>query len=79
MSGHFFFADDYPGFDDGIYATARMAKILAASDKKMSQIVATIPKYYSTPEIKVAVTEESKFKLVEEVKRASKENTTSSR
>ncbi len=69
MSGHFFFADDYPGFDDGIYASARMAKLLAESGKKMSEIVDTIPKYHSTPELKVKVSEDVKFELVENVKK----------
>ncbi|MBU0762541.1 MAG: phosphomannomutase/phosphoglucomutase [Candidatus Altiarchaeota archaeon] len=69
MSGHFFFADDFPGFDDGIYASARMVKILSNSGEKMSEIVDTIPKYHSTPEIRVTVPEEIKFQLVEDVKK----------
>jgi phosphomannomutase / phosphoglucomutase len=69
MSGHFFFADDYPGYDDGIYASARMAQLLSASGLKLSAHVDTLPKYYSTPEIRLDVPEESKFRLVEEVGR----------
>jgi len=68
MSGHFFFADDYPGFDDGIYASARMAQLVSIGGKKLSEIVATIPRYYSTAEIRVDVPEEEKFRIVEEVK-----------
>ncbi|MFH0862554.1 MAG: phosphomannomutase/phosphoglucomutase [Candidatus Altiarchaeota archaeon] len=70
MSGHFFFADDYPGFDDGIYATARMVQTLSKTKKRMSEIVDTIPKYYSTPEIRATVPEEKKFALVDEVRKA---------
>jgi len=68
MSGHFFFADDFPGFDDGIYASARMAQIISKSKQRLSEIVDTIPKYYSTPEIKVNAPEADKFRIVEEVK-----------
>jgi phosphomannomutase / phosphoglucomutase len=68
MSGHFFFADDFPGFDDGIYASARMCQIIAGSDRKFSEITDTIPKYESTPEIKVDVLEDIKFSLVDEVR-----------
>jgi phosphomannomutase / phosphoglucomutase len=70
MSGHFFFADDYPGYDDGIYASARMVQIVAKGGKRLSEIVDTIPKYHSTPEIRLDVPEEVKFKLVEDVKKS---------
>ncbi|MFH1055208.1 MAG: phosphomannomutase/phosphoglucomutase [Candidatus Altiarchaeota archaeon] len=69
MSGHFFFADDYPGYDDGIYASCRMAQLLSNAGGKLSEEVATIPKYYSTPEIRLDVPEEIKFKLVDEVRK----------
>ena len=69
MSGHFFFADDYPGYDDGIYASAKMVELLSNSDRKLSEIVATIPQYYSTPEIRVDAPEDVKFKLVEEIRK----------
>jgi phosphomannomutase/phosphoglucomutase len=68
MSGHFFFADDYPGFDDGIYASARMAQIVSRTGEKLSKTVDTLPKYHSTPEIRLDVLDDIKFKLVESVK-----------
>jgi len=68
MSGHFFFADDYPGYDDGIYASARMLKLLAGHGVKMSELSGTIPKYISTPEIRVEAAEDVKFKLVDAVR-----------
>jgi len=67
MSGHFFFADDYPGYDDGIFASARMVQLLAASEKRLSELVASIPQYHSTPEIRVEVPDDVKFKIVEEI------------
>jgi len=57
MSGHFFFADDWYGFDDGIYAAARLLQILAAGDKDAAQALSELPAGYSTPEIKVETEE----------------------
>ena len=57
MSGHFFFADDWYGFDDGIYAAARLLQILAAGDKGADQALAELPSGCSTPEIKVETEE----------------------
>ena len=67
MSGHFFFADDYPGYDDGIYASCRMAQLLSKTEAKLSELVDTIPKYYSTPEIRVDCPDDLKFKIVDEI------------
>ncbi len=69
MSGHMFFADRYYGFDDAIYASARLVEYLSKVEKKLSEIYDELPKAYSTPEIRFEFTEEGKFKLVEEVKR----------
>ena len=64
MSGHIFFADDYYGFDDALFASARLLRVLAASGKKLSSLVGTIPHYEATPEIRVACPDEKKFGLV---------------
>ncbi len=69
MSGHIFFADRFFGFDDAIYASARLAEILARSKKKLSEMLADLPKAYSTPEIRVYASDEVKFKIVDEVKK----------
>lgn len=68
MSGHIFFADRYFGFDDAIYSSARLAEILSRSDKKLSEMLADLPKTYYTPEIRIYASDEVKFKIVEEVK-----------
>jgi phosphomannomutase/phosphoglucomutase len=68
MSGHFFFADRFYGFDDGIYAGLRMAEILSRVKEPLSAIIAKLPKYYSTPEIRVHTSEEKKFRIVKEIK-----------
>uniref|UniRef100_A0A7V4E3I4 Phosphomannomutase/phosphoglucomutase n=1 Tax=candidate division WOR-3 bacterium TaxID=2052148 RepID=A0A7V4E3I4_UNCW3 len=68
MSGHMFFADDYFGYDDAIYASLRLLKIVADSEKKISELLADIPQYYSTPEIRIDCPDEEKFRVVEEIK-----------
>ena len=69
MSGHIFFADRFFGFDDAIYSSARLAEIVSRSEKKLSEMLADLPKTYYTPEIRVYATDEVKFKIVDEVKK----------
>jgi phosphomannomutase/phosphoglucomutase len=59
MSGHFFFKERWFGFDDGIYAAARLLEILAgdADGRTPEEIFATLPQSVSTPELKVPVGE----------------------
>ena len=64
MSGHIFFADDYYGYDDAIYVAARLIQTLSSSKKTLSQLTAELPKYFSTPEIRLeANSDEEKFKI----------------
>lgn len=53
MSGHFFFKERWYGFDDGIYAAARLLEILAAQPRSPAETLAALPNGVSTPEIKV--------------------------
>jgi len=71
-SGHLFFRDKFPGFDDGIYACLRFVEILSNTDKKFSELLSGVNKYYSLPEIKIKSTDEEKFKIVEKVKEYAK-------
>ena len=64
MSGHIFFNDRWKGFDDGIYAGARMLEIIASEDTE--DIFNELPNMVSTPEINVSTTDEKKFFLVEQ-------------
>jgi len=57
MSGHFFFGERWYGFDDGMYAAARLLEILAADTRASGQILGTLPKAFSTPELKVEMKE----------------------
>ena len=65
MSGHIFFADKYFGFDDAIYAAARLAELVVRSGTTMDELAARIPQYPSTPELRVECSEERKFGVVE--------------
>jgi phosphomannomutase/phosphoglucomutase len=67
MSGHIFFADRYYGYDDAIYAALRLCEILSRGEK-LSALASRVPKYYSTPEIRIDTTDSAKFKIVEAMK-----------
>ena len=71
-SGHIFFRDKCPGFDDGIYGGLRVIEILSHTEKDISQLLEGIHQYYSTEEMKIAVTDETKFEIVEKVKEYAK-------
>ncbi|HEX5959966.1 MAG TPA: phosphomannomutase/phosphoglucomutase [Rhodanobacteraceae bacterium] len=59
MSGHFFFRERWYGFDDGVYAAARLLEILAddPEGRAPEEIFATLPKGVSTPELHVQMAE----------------------
>jgi len=67
MSGHFFFKDRWYGFDDALYAGARLLEILAATEKNAGDIFAALPDSVNTPEMKIAVADEEKFGLMQEL------------
>ena len=52
VSGHIFFADRYFGYDDAIYAGCRLLEILDRTGKAPSELLAGVPKYFNTPEIR---------------------------
>ena len=62
MSGHIFFNDRWPGFDDGIYAGARMLEIIANSEADDPFV--TVPNMLSTPEINISAEDSEKFQIV---------------
>jgi phosphomannomutase / phosphoglucomutase len=68
MSGHMFFADRYFGFDDAVYAGARLLEILSNYDGPLSSLLADLPPTVYTPEIRVDCPDERKFQVVETVK-----------
>lgn len=68
FSGHVWFNDKFPGFDDGIYAGLRVLEILSKIDKSVSELLLGLNKYYSSEEEKVKTTEDKKFSIVSKVK-----------
>ncbi len=67
VSGHLFFADRYFGYDDAIYATLRVMELI---DKgvDLDREIQSLPKLYTTPEIKVKTSEKRKFEIVKSLK-----------
>ena len=68
LSGHIYFRDKWPGYDDGIYSGMRLIEMLSNSDRKLSSYLDNLERYYSTPEIKVAVDDSKKFDIVNKIK-----------
>ncbi|MDD3995250.1 MAG: phosphomannomutase/phosphoglucomutase [Bacilli bacterium] len=64
LSGHVFFNDRFPGYDDGIYASLRLIEILSNTDKKVSELLDGIELYHSTDEIKMEINENKKQFLI---------------
>jgi phosphomannomutase/phosphoglucomutase len=73
MSGHIFFADRYFGFDDAIYAGARMIEILAKERRSLADLLSDLPRTIFTPEIRVPCADEHKFRLAEAAQRRFRE------
>ncbi|MBS9403064.1 phosphomannomutase/phosphoglucomutase [Halomonas sp. TRM85114] len=64
MSGHIFFRERWYGFDDGLYAAARLLEVLSKQTVDADTFFARFPQDLSTPEINITVTDEAKFDLV---------------
>lgn len=67
MSGHIFFKDRWYGFDDALYAGARLLEILAAQEEDSATVFSKIPNSVNTPELKIYVTEDEKFPLMQQL------------
>jgi len=68
MSGHMFFADEYFGYDDALYAAARLLRILSHTEKSLSELLADIPRYYNTTELRIPSDDTTKFIVVDKVR-----------
>lgn len=68
FSGHIFFRDDFYGFDDGIYASLRVAKLINEKKVKVSSLTDGMERYESTPEIRIKVFDDIKFKCIDYIK-----------
>ena len=64
MSGHMFFSEGFYGHDDALYGAARLLRIVAASGRTVRELLADVPPFVSTPEIRVECGDDRKFELV---------------
>jgi phosphomannomutase/phosphoglucomutase len=69
-SGHIFLAEDYYGFDDPFLAAGRLLRLLAASDQALSDWVAALPAYFSTPEYRPHCADDAKARVIAGVRAA---------
>lgn len=67
MSGHLFLGENWYGFDDALFATARLLQILANTDQTLTELLADVPQLHFTPEIRVDCPDHVKFPVVERV------------
>jgi phosphomannomutase/phosphoglucomutase len=68
MSGHIFFQERWYGFDDGIYAAARLLEILSTDSRSSAEIFAELPESPSTPELSMPLAEDAKFTLLRKLR-----------
>jgi phosphomannomutase/phosphoglucomutase len=69
MSGHMFFAEGFYGHDDALYGGARLLRIVADSGRRVEELLADVPKFVSTPEIRVDCPDDRKFAIVRDAVR----------
>ncbi len=74
MSGHMFFRDEFIGTDDAFYAAGRLLRIMDKSNKKLSELFLDVPKYYSTPEMRLYCPDEYKFDITKQIVEYFKDN-----
>jgi phosphomannomutase/phosphoglucomutase len=68
MSGHIFFKERYFGYDDAIYAGARLLEILGRTGRTVEALLADLPPSHTTPEIRIDCPDELKFRVAEGVR-----------
>jgi phosphomannomutase/phosphoglucomutase len=67
LSGHFFFSADFYNHDDGAYSTLRLLSYLEKSDQSLSCVVDSLPKYFSSPEIKIFCADDQKVDFIKKI------------
>jgi phosphomannomutase/phosphoglucomutase len=65
MSGHLFFGGDWFGFDDALFAAARLLEIVASGPPGLARLLADLPRTFATPEIRVDCPDDVKFAIAE--------------
>jgi phosphomannomutase/phosphoglucomutase len=69
MSGHIFFADQYFGYDDALYAGVRLMALMTKRGRSLSALLSHLPRTFSTPEIRKECPDSKKFSVVENLKK----------
>ena len=69
LSGHLFFAERYFGYDDAVYAGARLLEILTHTRSRLRDLLSDVPQPASTPEIRMECADDKKFTVVETLTR----------
>jgi phosphomannomutase len=69
MSGHIFFADQYYGYDDALYAAVRLIAASARLGRSVTELRGAMPNMINTPEMRFQVDESRKFAAIDEIKR----------
>ncbi len=74
LSGHFFFSADFYNHDDGAYSTMRVVQALSRTNQSLSEMVAALPQYESSPQIHVYCEDDKKVSLVERLAKQLRED-----
>ena len=67
MTGHIVFADDYYGFDDGLYAAVRLIRVASRSGWTITALQDDLPQLINTPELRFPVAEDRKFTIISDI------------
>ncbi len=67
LSGHFFFSADFYNHDDGCYATLKLLDYLSRTNQTLNEAISSLPKYISSPEIKLFCSDDTKVALMEKI------------
>lgn len=68
VSGHLFVGENYYGFDDAGLVSLKVIEIFSKTELAVSTVLASIPKFFATPEIIMSVPDDIKFGLVQTAK-----------
>ncbi len=66
MSGHIFFGGDYFGYDDALFAAARLLEIVGSGPPGLKRLIADLPRTFATPELRVDCPDDLKFGIVDQ-------------
>lgn len=69
MSGHIFFADEYYGYDDALYAALRVIRMIERSPYTMAELIDQLPQWIATPEMRIPCADHMKFDVIEKIEK----------